>query len=93
YNNLCHSFAALFSWIEQTLKEQLPELYGSLAIYADVLPGNTASPVYPFSGFVVNLNVATRPHRDVKDLNVCLVLVIGSHIGGELCLVEPGLVL
>lgn len=37
--------------------------------------------------------MVTRAHRDVKDLHVCLVLVIGDHVGGELCLVEMGLVI
>jgi hypothetical protein len=51
------------------------------------------SPAHPFGGFVLNINVVTGAHRDFKDLKICLVLVIGDHIGGELCLVEPGLVL
>ena len=59
----------------------------------DVLPGKEASPTHPFSGFVLNLNVVTRAHRDVKDQSCCLILVIGEHVGGELCLVEPGWVL
>ena len=75
------------------LIERLPEIYQDLSIFADVLPGNEASPVHPFGGFVLNINVVTRAHCDVKDLHVCLVLVIGQHTGGELCLVEPGLVL
>lgn len=57
----------------------------------DVLPGKETAPAHPFGGFVLNLNVATRAHRDVKDLKVCLILVIGNHQGGELCLVEMGL--
>lgn len=70
-----------------------PGIYKELSIFADVLPGKDASPAHPFSGFVLNLNVVTRSHRDVKDYSICLVLVIGQHVGGELCLVEPGLVL
>ena len=75
------------------LKRHLPSVYNDLSIYADVLPGNEVSPAHPFGGFVLNLNVVTRAHRDVKDLCMCLVLVIGNHVGGELCLVEPGWVL
>jgi predicted 2-oxoglutarate/Fe(II)-dependent dioxygenase YbiX len=61
-------------------------------MFVDVLPGKEASPSHPFSGFVLNINVITRCHRDVKDHRVCLVLVIGDHVGGELCLQELGLV-
>ena len=64
-----------------------------MSVFADVLPGKAASPVHPFGGFVINLNVVTRCHRDVNDQSVCLIVVIGSHTGGELCLLEPGLVL
>jgi len=59
----------------------------------EILPCNDASPVYPFSGFVINLNVTTRIHRDWGDQDICLVLVIKDGIGGELCLMEPGIVL
>lgn len=50
-------------------------------------------PGYPFGSIVLNLNVVTNAHRDAKDLQACLVLVLGDHAGGELCLVEPGIVL
>ena len=53
------------------------------------------SPVYLFSGYIVNINVSTRAHRDLQDKKICLIIVISSEdcIGGELCLVELGLVL
>ena len=54
---------------------------------------NDFSPAYPFGGFVLNINVVTQAHRDAKDFDICLVLVIGQHVGGELCLFEPGLVM
>jgi hypothetical protein len=75
------------------LRNRLPDVYDELSLFTDVLPGKEGSPVHPFGGFVLNINVITRCHRDVKDLSVCLVLVIGDHVGGELCLLEPGLVL
>jgi hypothetical protein len=59
-------------------------------VFADVL--HMDSPAYPFSGFVVNLNVVTKAHRDCQDLKACAVLVIGNHSGGEICFYEPGLV-
>lgn len=58
-----------------------------------MLPGNDVCAAHPFSGFVVNLNVTTRGHRDAKDWTACLVLVLGDHTGGELVLVEPGIVI
>ena len=51
------------------------------------------SPGYPFSSLVLNINVMTSGHRDGQDLKACLVMAIGDHEGGELCLMEPGLVI
>ena len=41
----------------------------------------------------MNLNVATRIHRDYRDENICIVISISEGSGGELCLMELGLVL
>lgn len=62
-------------------------------MYADLLPGKDASPAYPFAGYVLNVNVCTRAHRDFKDMLLCVVIPIGDFVGGELCLLEPGIVL
>lgn len=51
------------------------------------------SPVYPFGGFVININVTTRIHRDHSDHDIFLVMSISDCLGGELCLFEPGIVL
>ena len=67
--------------------------YPILKPWVDVLPANEFSPVCPFGGFVINLNVATRAHRDTGDLCLCLILVISDCEGGDLCLYEPGVVL
>ncbi|KAF8871014.1 hypothetical protein CPB84DRAFT_1830233 [Gymnopilus junonius] len=50
-------------------------------------------PVYPFTGFILNVNVSTHMHRDTGDKDICLVLVISDCIGGELVLVEPSVIL
>lgn len=63
-----------------------------LAITADILPGNDIPSVYPFQSLVINFNVHTKAHRDSQDLTYCLVMPIGSFEGGELCMVETGLV-
>ena len=42
---------------------------------------------------MINMNVATRVHRDEGDLSLCFILEISDCKGGELCLMEPGLVI
>ena len=70
----------------------MPEIYNEIEVYGDILPNNHHSPCHPFSGFVLNINVATKAHRDRKDLEACIVLDIGEHEDGDLVLYEPGLV-
>jgi hypothetical protein len=71
----------------------LPDSYKKLAVYVDCLPGDEFSAGYPFGGVVLNLNVATKIHRDPEDLDLCLIIIISQCIGGELVLYEPGIVL
>ena len=71
----------------------MPEEYCILSMDAEVLPGNAHSIVHPFLSLVINLNVATLAHRDRQDKALCVVLAVGDHTGGELCLYEAGLVL
>lgn len=49
----------------------------------------------PFCMTVVNVQPATRGHRDCSDMldSICLVLALGNYAGGELCLYEAGVVL
>jgi hypothetical protein len=51
-----------------------------------------AAPSYPYTGFVINLDVMTQAHRDHKALKGCIVMAFGDFRGGELVLYEPGLV-
>ena len=60
---------------------------------ADLLPAGNLPAVYPFQSWVLNLNAATKAHRDKKDCGLCLVIPVGLFEGGELCMVETGLVL
>ncbi|OSD07737.1 hypothetical protein PYCCODRAFT_1352482, partial [Trametes coccinea BRFM310] len=92
YQNLCDAFEDFFLWMDEKLRQYLPQLHEEIAVFVDILPGKTASPSYPFSSFVINFNVMTKVHRDHGDLLACLVLPIGCFRGGELCLAEPGLV-
>jgi hypothetical protein len=75
------------------VKVLLPETYETLSFLIEALPNCDTSPVHPFSGFVLNVNVSTRIHRDWGDEDICLVLVLSDCVGGELCLMEPGVVL
>lgn len=62
--------------------------------FVELLPARESSICQPFSGFVLNVNVETNLHRDPKDLGgLCLVVPFGNFEGGELCLLEPGLVI
>lgn len=74
------------------LQSILPEGYDILKRYADILLNDEQSPVYPFTGYVVNLNVATRCHRDKGDKDWCLVIAVSDCEGGEIVFHELGLV-
>ncbi|KAM5534226.1 hypothetical protein V8D89_012133 [Ganoderma adspersum] len=84
YNALCVAL--------ERLKVHLGDVYDEIACYAESIPRCTPSPSHPFAGFVINLNIAAKAHRDGKDLKGCVVLPVGTFQGGELCLREPGLV-
>ena len=77
------------------VKKYLPEEYERLEAYAEILPSSNRSPAHPWCGWVVNLNVMTRLHRDNRDTGYCLDGVISDpkFVGGELGLVQPGIVL
>jgi hypothetical protein len=61
----------------------LPEHTKILQQWVNILPSNEFSPVFPFSGLVINVNVVTRAHRNWEDLSLCLVLEISDCEGGE----------
>ena len=71
----------------------LPKHTKILQQWVDILPSNEFSLVFPFSGLVINVNVAMCAHHDCGDLSLCSVLEISDCEGGELCMMEPGLVL
>ncbi|KAJ6497291.1 hypothetical protein C8R45DRAFT_1211230 [Mycena sanguinolenta] len=87
---LADAFAAVFDYIRITLQRRFPDQYENLRIYCDALPMHTASPAYPFGGFVLNLHVATWAHQDHGDKDLCIVIPFGNFKGGELCLYEVG---
>jgi hypothetical protein len=71
----------------------MPEEYQALTVMADLLPNYEVPVAYPFQSLVLNVNIVTKAHHDKMDCDICLVLAIGSFDGGELCLVETGMVL
>lgn len=74
------------------VRAHLPGEYAILEAYIDVLPGQHAVPCYPFPGLVLNINVATRLHKDKGDDSFCVVVAFSTGQGGYLCLKELGLV-
>lgn len=75
------------------LENYLPEEYQILVKLQESLPAGYIASAPPFLSLVVNVNIRTEAHRDVKDKNICMVIPIGDFQGGELVLVEQGLVL
>ncbi|EGO28352.1 hypothetical protein SERLADRAFT_405926 [Serpula lacrymans var. lacrymans S7.9] len=88
YQTIKVVFADLFHWIHDVIELQLPEEYKLLAEVTSILPGINLSPIFPFLSLVINLNVSTKGHRDSKDKDFCLVLLIGNFQGGALIMVE-----
>jgi len=64
-----------------------------LGEYVDALPCGGLSPIYPFLGWVMNMNSLTLLHHDWLDEGVCMILAIFDGEGGELGLMEPGIIL
>lgn len=84
---------SIIHWTINQLAGVLPNEYERLEATASVLPDYNISAVHPFVGLVLNFNIATCAHRDSKDDGICLVVPVGDFVGGDLCLVEPGIVL
>lgn len=63
-----------------------------MGFYTEILPLSTTSPAAPFTGFFLNLCVATDAHIDPNDLGCCAVIVFGPFKKGQLVLYELGLV-
>ncbi|PPR03551.1 hypothetical protein CVT26_006107 [Gymnopilus dilepis] len=82
-----------FDHIRVRLEQFFGQQFEELELFVNHLPNCGVSPVYPFAGYVLNINVSTRIHRDFGDKDICLILVICDCLGGEVVLVEPGIVL
>lgn len=75
------------------MEKFLPEEYEILDMVASSLPGNAEPVARPFTAIVINVNACSKAHRDRQDLEICLVIPIGTFTGGALVLMETGLVL
>ncbi|KAJ7490347.1 hypothetical protein B0H11DRAFT_1912329 [Mycena galericulata] len=92
YEALIEVFGEVMEFQRANFEHLLPDEYSTVSVFADVLPLNVFAPAYPFSGFALNLRVATDGHRDPLDKDYCLIIIISECEGGELCLYELGLV-
>ncbi|KAJ7506796.1 hypothetical protein B0H11DRAFT_1706915 [Mycena galericulata] len=90
--NVSYRVGTLIDFDYLQFEHLLPDEYSTVSVFADVLPLNVFAPAYPFSGFALNLRVATDGHRDPLDKDYCLIIIISECEGGELCLYELGLV-
>jgi hypothetical protein len=70
----------------------LPKEHAQISVYAERLPLNERSVAHPFGGFVINVRVSTKGHRDGGDKLFCVVIPFGDWKGGELVTFEPGCV-
>lgn len=70
-----------------------PDIVKILETVVDILPLGDSTSLHPFTSFVINFNVSTLVHRDYKDKEVCIVFQFSNCKGGELVLVEPGIVI
>jgi len=87
-NGACQTY----HW-DMQLSTSLPVEYETLSAMAELLPGHNTPAAFPFQSLVLNINAVTKAHRDRKDYQLCLVIPVGTFEGGELCLLETGLVL
>ncbi|KAJ8515174.1 hypothetical protein ONZ45_g7363 [Pleurotus djamor] len=66
--SLSEVFASVFDALKEEvllqLRRMLPDTYEVESLYASVLPNAELSPVFPFSGLVVNLNLCSSMHKD-----------------------------
>ncbi|KAL0954332.1 hypothetical protein HGRIS_003330 [Hohenbuehelia grisea] len=62
YELLKECFQDVFEELHMEIETALPKEYKIEGIFAEFLPGDEPSPVFPFRGIVVNLNVQTIIH-------------------------------
>ncbi|KAJ3991167.1 hypothetical protein F5050DRAFT_1872767 [Lentinula boryana] len=93
YEELCDIFGDVLRLMVTIALAEFPEELKDVVTNVDIFPLNDSSPISPFTSFVLNINVETGAHRDDGDCGLCLILALGHHTGGELCLYEPRIML
>ncbi|KAJ3783566.1 hypothetical protein GGU10DRAFT_273265, partial [Lentinula aff. detonsa] len=93
YKELYDIFGDVLRLMVTTVRSEFPEELKDVMANVDIFPLNDSSPISPFTSFVLNINVETGAHRDDGDCGLCLILALGHHTGGELCLYEPRIML
>ncbi|KAJ6563104.1 hypothetical protein DFH09DRAFT_1035449 [Mycena vulgaris] len=91
FEALVEIFSEVLEFQRLNFQHANPEAYDQVRVFADLLPLNTGSPVYPFAGFMMNFRVVTDGHKDPKDAKWCLIIFVKDGNGGHLCLHELGL--
>ncbi|KAK0229274.1 hypothetical protein EDD85DRAFT_957670 [Armillaria nabsnona] len=89
---LAEIFHDVMMFVNVNIRTLLPDVYKELTVFVDHLLLNDQSAAYPFSGYVINVGVATNGHRDGFDKIACVVVPFGDWQRGELCLYEAGYV-
>ncbi|THU77338.1 hypothetical protein K435DRAFT_702622, partial [Dendrothele bispora CBS 962.96] len=92
YHRICDALEPILRWVVEKVRISY-YLFSEIETEVDIYPLNDDNPIRPFSSFVINLNVKTQAHRDHGDKNGCIVLVLGNHSGGGICLHEAKVVI
>ncbi|KAK1233995.1 histidine kinase osmosensor [Marasmius sp. AFHP31] len=94
YSTLMMVMEPIFEYLRKEVEKHFPTDYVKLEAFVQALPMHIASPFHPFSGGALNVNCATKAHKDGMDyLGRCLYLLIHECTGGKLVLEEAGLVI
>lgn len=74
------------------MRVRLPTETDQLLKEVEDLPFRRSVPCRPFGGFVLNFNAITNAHLDPKDLLGCFLVPFGEYEGGEVALMDLGIV-
>ncbi|EIM84636.1 uncharacterized protein STEHIDRAFT_112965 [Stereum hirsutum FP-91666 SS1] len=90
---LANALEPIFQDVAAKAFAHLPHQVKQFRGYVDIQPMDRPSPTSPFTGFHLNLRVATDGHVDDNDFGPCAVTTLATFKGGQLVLHELGLVI
>ncbi|TFK16552.1 hypothetical protein FA15DRAFT_432567 [Coprinopsis marcescibilis] len=93
FSHFKDSFQPLCEWISSQIQDLIPEEAGILEAYLNTLPGSPTVAVHPMPCMALNHNPCTLQHFDGGDAGSAIVIAFIKGKGGQLVLVELGLVL